>query len=821
MASSGKASATNRKKTAAGSSAIDDRSEFIPYHSHYNPHTVITKNGELMQVIKVEGNFRGGLCENLDGIHASLCATIRQVIIQNDVTEKISFWLHTIRRRNPMVSSFPDESSGNAKLPGEFADYVNSQWKKENSWNDLFRNDVYITILYEGQAIQLLDLKKIKSFAFPKANSRFCNKYLDASYEFLDSFVLSVLDGVKSQCNARRLTLAERVMPTAGKAVRQPIFYSEIMEFLGKIINLRSESFPLPDLDLSVALQTSALTFGFNAIEARSREIGDRRFAAMLSIKQYIDMPVDAVDCVLQAPIELVVSQSFSFIPTDKALKYAKEQKALFGMSGDIKANDSFGINQALSYDRGKRVDFGEHQTSVMVMVSDLKKLDGEVGKFLDLFARLGLITVREEIFMEECFWAQLPGNFEFVRRRAILPTELVAGFCRFNRYHTGSAAGNHWGSYLSILPTSVGSPYFFNFHVQDNGHTVIFDFNSFEDRVGKVLEYFLLTQTRKFGTRMFVFDRNHSARLLLNKMGGKYFPMSQLEKANSDLAVDRSPRLALNPFSLEASAYNMSFLAAWCSLLISPDVVLDDRAREILRSAVEQVYSMPPSERNLPNMVALVTQKDTTLAESLERWVGQGVYSKLFDFTQDSLDMGADIIGFDMTSALAKQAYMLPLFSYLMHRVIDTIDGKPTIIVINEAWDLLENGFFAPRLESLLEMLRQKNVMVIFTTSQVSNCGETATLAAVTAQVSTRIYVPDEMPVPYQSKGLGLNEKDSFMLSNMNRQKGDFLLKQNGESIALNVFLKEAEDVLAIFSNDVKALISARGRFSGLPKDY
>jgi hypothetical protein len=88
-------------------------------------------------------------------------------------------------------------------------------------------------------------------------------------------------------------------------------------------------------------------------------------------------------------------------------------------------------------------------------------------------------------------------------------------------------------------------------------------------------------------------------------------------------------------------------------------------------------------------------------------------------------------------------------------------------------------------------------------------------------AQTATQIYIPDEMPVPYQSKGLSLNEKDAFMLSSMSRQKGDFLLKQNGESIVLNVSFKEAEDVLAIFSNDVKALISARGRFAGLPKDY
>lgn len=812
----GKSSAANKKKSRVVQ--LEDRCEFIPYHSYYNPHTIITKNGELLQVIKIEGNFRGGLCENLDGIHASVCSTIRQVIAQSDISEKVSFWLHTIRKRVPMVSNSSDKD---AKFSNEFAEYVNSQWKAEHDWEYTYRNDIYLTILYEGQAINLLDMKNIKVFAFPKFNNRFCNKYLDTVYSELDELSSFILEGINTQCKANRLSLVERAMPTAGKVARPSIFYSEIMEFLGRILNLRSEAFPLPDLDLSVALQTTQLVFGFNAIEARSKEVGDRRFAAMLSVKQYIDMPVDAVDCVLQAPLEFVISQSFSFIPADRALKHCKEQKSLFGMSGDLKSNESFGINQMMNYDHGKSVDFGEHQTTVMVLVDDLRKLDTDVGKFLDWFAKLGLVTVREEILMEECFWAQLPGNFEFIRRPAVLYTEQIGGFCRFNSYHAGMVSGNHWGNYLSVIPTNVNSPYFFNFHVQDNGHTVIFDFNSFEDRTSKILEYFLLTQTCKFGTRIVVFDRNQSARLLLNKMAGNYFTMTQLENVNRDLAEDRTLRLALNPFSLPSSHYNNSFLVAWCGLLISPDGTLDEAVRGVLREAVEKLYAMPVTDRNLPNMVALVVKLDPSLAEPLEKWVGQGEYSGLFDFAQDSLDMGVDMVGFDMTSSIAKPAFLLPLFSYLMHRVIDVIDDKPTIIVMNEAWDLLENAFFAPRLESLLEMLRQKNVMVLFTTSKISACNETATLAAISAFSSTQIYMPDEMAVSYKSKNVGLNAQDEILLLEMDRQKGDFLLKQNGESIALNISLKEAEDAVAIFTNDVKSLISARGRFAGVTKDY
>jgi type IV secretion system protein VirB4 len=140
---------------------------------------------------------------------------------------------------------------------------------------------------------------------------------------------------------------------------------------------------------------------------------------------------------------------------------------------------------------------------------------------------------------------------------------------------------------------------------------------------------------------------------------------------------------------------------------------------------------------------------------------------------------------------------------------------------VINEAFDLLENPFFAPRLESMLEMLKQKNVMVVFTTNKPQACNGTVTLSALMAGCATKIYIPDDMPVNYKSDELKLNDQDDVMLSDMQRQKGDFLLKQNGESIVLKVFMEEAEDAVAILSNDIKALGSARGKFTGVPKDY
>ena len=220
-------------------------------------------------------------------------------------------------------------------------------------------------------------------------------------------------------------------------------------------------------------------------------------------------------------------------------------------------------------------------------------------------------------------------------------------------------------------------------------------------------------------------------------------------------------------------------------------------------------------------NLVKLVNEVNPALAAPLEKWIGKGENAGLFDFDSEGLDTAIDMLGFDMSSSVANHAFGLPLFSYLMHRVINSITSQPTVIVINEAWDLLENAFFAPRLESLLEMLKQRNVMVIFNTARPQAFHGTVTLAAIMAGTATQIYIPDDMPVNYKSDDIKLNNQDDILLSDMHRQKGDFLLKQNGESVALRAQITESEDIVAILTNDIKSLGSARGRFTGVPKDY
>jgi len=160
-----------------------------------------------------------------------------------------------------------------------------------------------------------------------------------------------------------------------------------------------------------------------------------------------------------------------------------------------------------------------------------------------------------------------------------------------------------------------------------------------------------------------------------------------------------------------------------------------------------------------------------------------------------------------------------VPLFAYLLHRIIVSLDGTPTIIVLREAEALLEHPFFIPRLESLLEMLTQNNAMMLCTTSHPHAWSGLQSGGALLSACATRLYLPDDVPTEYAASETGLNPGDDAMLHAMNRQKGDLLLVQNGESVGLSIDLGGLDDTCAILTGDAKTLGVSGGRIIAAPR--
>lgn len=775
--------------------------EFLPYYCHYNPHTILTKNGELMQVIKITTNLQGLDYESGTDMSTIVREMIRSAISQHIPTDKYAIWLHTIRKRQSIRYR--------GKFKEAFAGTVHDRWQHIHRWKYQYYNEIYVTVLHDGQTSELLRTDNFKDLVLTKRNRVYRNAYLDKVVVNLDKTVEAMVATIRKGFNAHRLTVVERVPDQSEMPVTQALFYSEPMEFLGTLLNLRAEQFLLPQLDLSESLPTTRHTFGFNALETKT-DNGKRRFGAILTLKQYREVPSETIDRLLQAPMEFIISQAFHFIPHTGALKQYREQKELFDMSGDFYCVGASGIEDMMASQSEKPTDFGEHQTSIMVLCDEFKQLDSEISKVQSAFADLGLITIREDIKLEECFWSQLPGNFEFIRRRDTINTARIGGFCRLNRYPHGLASGNHWGDAVTILPTLVASPYFFNFHNQDNGHTMVFDYNSFNDQFCSIMLNFLLCETRKFEGRLYIFDRNRAADLLFQKLGGNYHNFSVLNRDPEQKQV------RLNPLMLPDSPRNRSFLAAWLGTLMPASAApLADAQKEKLRASIDHLYSGEPDKRNFPALMEHLASLDLPLAKAFSKWHDEGIYAGIFDADTEEVDVSAALNAFDMSPVVKNKECIIPIFAYLLHRVITEIDGRPVIIVLRDAWDLIDNPFIAPRIESLMDMLQENNAMVIFTTSKTTHIAKTEIFAGVFKRCATQLILPDDVNHDYAAQGTGISEYDSKRLIRMDRQKGAFLLKQNNESIALKMDLKEMDELNAVFANDSKNLAAALGHFA------
>ncbi len=60
-----------------------------------------------------------------------------------------------------------------------------------------------------------------------------------------------------------------------------------------------------------------------------------------------------------------------------------------------------------------------------------------------------------------------------------------------------------------------------------------------------------------------------------------------------------------------------------------------------------------------------------------------------------------------------------------LFHRIEGRLDGRPTLLIIDEGWLVLDDPAFAQQLREWLKTLRKKNASVVFATQSLSDIAD------------------------------------------------------------------------------------------------
>jgi type IV secretion system protein VirB4 len=717
-------------------------SDFVPYACLVSPNTIATKDGEILQTIKITGL---GFAQTGNELRAA----IRRAI--NDVIPDASYgiWLHTLRRQQTRHAK--------VRFPDAFSGQLDEAWQAGQPQSASFINELYISIVKAPQPLAIWSLKGFLKTIIPSVTNNKTLAEMDEMNRAL-TYVTDEMLTLLAPFGARRLEVVER----------EGVFYSEQMEFLEKLINLEERPMEVPERDLSHVLTSGEITFGFNSMEVRTAE-GHRRFAAIMTLKEYKESTLAGIDKFLEIPCEVIVSQCFGFVGADEAREAYTKQAEILSMSGDQELAQWMEINRLTT---SEGVSYGQEQTTLFLIAPSVKQLENNVKMVRRALSRLGMVIPREDLRFEECYWAQLPGNFQFVARTSAVDTAHIAGFANLQPAPIGAATGSPWGPPVSLMTTLQDTPYSFNFHRGNSAHTVI---------LGKAgsgrttLTHFLLAQSRKLPVRIWYVDTHRRAGDFIKAMGGSY-------------VTPGTAALKFNPFHLPETPANMDFLALWISTLIDPHgKQLNHSSLAFFKSLVTEIMQMPRASRRLSSLLPLMRAADPLLGAALEPFCAGGKHGSLFDMPEDNFTT-ENLIGWDIRAWMGADETRIPLTGYLMHRLTAAVDGQATLLVLDEGFHILSTPLFAARSLKWCDYLSEKNTGCIFTTDSIAASGALSFTPGIVERAATLFALPDPEPDDEYAIGFGLSGEEMATLAYIDPNKHQVLQKRGEESLILNM---------------------------------
>ena len=140
--------------------------------------------------------------------------------------------------------------------------------------------------------------------------------------------------------------------------------------------------------------------------------------------------------------------------------------------------------------------------------------------------------------------------------------------------------------------------------------------------------------------------------------------------------------------------------------LLANEKVAVTPDVKDAIWTALQSLASAPASERTLTGLAVLV--QSNTLSQALHPYTLEGPYGRLLDGAADTLALG-DVMHFEMDGLMQVKPLVLPVLTYLFHRLEARFDGRPTLLVLDEAWVFLDDPLFAARIREWLKTLQEE----------------------------------------------------------------------------------------------------------------
>jgi type IV secretion system protein VirB4 len=455
---------------------------------------------------------------------------------------------------------------------------------------------------------------------------------------------------------------------------------------------------------------------------------------------------------------EALTQEPSALIDSDAANKAAEADLALQDLGGDA-------------------VSYAYVTASLVVWDRDPAIADAKLALAEKVIQGRDFTVIREGVNAVEAWLGSIPGQAYANIRQPPLSTLNLAHIAPLSAVWAGPRRNSHLGGPPLLMARTEGStPFRLSLHVGDVGHTLVVGPTGAGKSV--LLALIALSFRRYAGSRIFAFDFGGSIRAAALGMGGAFHDLG-------GMLAGQGGSVALQPLAAIDEVAERTWALDWLvAILAREGVTITPAVRDHVWSALASLASAPVEERTLSGLIALLASRE--LKDALAPYGLGGPWGVLLDGDHESV--GTDDVQAFETEGLLGTAAAPAVLAYLFHRVSRRLDGRPALILVDEAWLALDDPAFGAQLETWLGTVRKKNGSVVLSTLSLAQVEKSAIAASIAELCLTRIFLPNAWAMDPQGaatyRRFGFNDRQIEILARATPKRDYYLRTAAGDRL-------------------------------------
>lgn len=759
--------------------------DMLRYESCRRPGVVVGKGGELISTFK----YRGPDMQ---------CASIAEITyLRKRVNEMLNKLGHGWMIHSTTVRTESVEYDDNGHFPDAVTRAIeNERVEQYRTEGTHFENDYFITFTYLPDP---LTVSKVKSFAFDAAEpgSRGTAHLVAKTYEYFERMLAEYTGMLETGMQ----TKLHRLMPRRelDPVTLRPIWYEDQLAFFHECLTGKTQPIRVPNDCPATGVDYAIGSYSFvSGIKPRI----DKTCIRVLAIE---GLPDEGTHFgVLEALNSLPVKFRWTtrWIVRDREAAKAstrrirgKWRQKIRGFMADLTGKKGGAPNQdaadmaadaeaVLNDLESGLVSYGYWASTVVLMHEDAEYLESAVRYLEKHIGAIGYPVRDEDVNCVEAYFGSLPGHGYENLREPEIHSMNVADCLPLTSTWQGPTS-NPCSFYQKFYPNgpvpplfqgaaSGGTPFRVVLHNGDVGHTLVLG----PTGAGKstILGLMAAQHFRYPSARLWAFEKGESLLgLCLGARGTHYAFMDDDAPASKHIGFAPFLHIDRTGDKTWAKDYALSILEL-NGVKVDQDVTAD------VRRAIEMLATRPAEMRSFTEFNQLIqTREAKAVFATYESEMAGG----MLNHRRDSISGGRFTV-FEMEKLMEmNNKHVAPVLMYLFRMIERSLDGSPTMIILDEAWLMLAHELFAERLKAWFKVLRKANAHVVFATQELQDVDDSPIASTIFSACQTKILLPNPAAASEDNaklyKAIGLTDREIDLLVNSTLKRDYFFTSPAG----------------------------------------